>query len=131
MPKDVMYGKTLRKSYARVPEEQEMPHLLEIQKNSYNWFLEKGLREVFDEEDAVSDYTGKLELSFINYSMTEKPKYSEQECKARDTTYAAPLKQSRAEQSRAEHGLTAPFLRLAIARRLKLNTTFVMDNRWT
>ena len=94
MPKDVMYGKTPRKSFARVPEEQEMPHLLEIQKNSYRWFLEKGLKDVFDEVDSVTYYSGNLELSFVNYSMTEKPKYSEQECKARDATYAAPLKVS-------------------------------------
>ena len=94
MPKDVMYGKTLRKSYARVPEEQEMPHLLEIQKNSYRWFLDQGLKDVFSEVDSVTDYTGNLELSFVNYSMTDKPKYSEQECKARDATYAAPLKVS-------------------------------------
>ena len=89
-----MYGKTLRKSFARVAEVQEMPHLLEVQRNSYQWFLEQGLREVFDEVDAVSDYSGNLELSFVGYSINEKPKYSEQECKARDATYAAPLKVS-------------------------------------
>ena len=94
MPKDVMYGKTLRKSFARVPEVQEMPHLLEVQKNSYRWFLEQGLKEVFDEVDSVTDYSGNLELSFVGYSISEKPKYSEQECKARDATYAAPLKVS-------------------------------------
>ena len=92
MPKDVYYGKTLRKSYARVQEIQDMPHLLEIQKNSYKWFLEQGLKEVFNDVDSVADYSGNLELSFIGYSMNEKPKYSEQECKARDATYAAPLK---------------------------------------
>ncbi len=91
-PKDVYYGKTLRKSFARTPEIQEMPHLLEVQKNSYRWFLETGLKEVFDEVESVTDYSGNLELSFVSYSMNEKPKYSEQECKARDTTYAAPLK---------------------------------------
>ena len=89
-----MYGKTLRKSFARVPEVQEMPHLLEVQKNSYRWFLEQGLKEVFDEVDSVTDYSGNLELSFVGYSISEKPKYSEQECKARDATYAAPLKVS-------------------------------------
>ena len=89
-----MYGKTLRKSFARVPEVQEMPHLLEVQRNSYHWFLEQGLREVFDEVDSVTDYSGNLELSFVGYSINEKPKYSEQECKARDATYAAPLKVS-------------------------------------
>ena len=94
MPKDVLYGKTLRKSFARYEEIQDMPNLLEIQKKSYKWFLETGLREVFRDTDAVTDYSGKLELSFIDYSMDEKPKYTEEECKARDATYAAPLKVS-------------------------------------
>ena len=94
MPKDVLYGKTLRKSFARYEEIQDMPNLLEIQKKSYNWFLETGLREVFRDTDAVTDYSGNLELSFVDYSMDEKPKYSEEECKARDATYAAPLKVS-------------------------------------
>ena len=92
MPKDVMYGKTLRKSFARTQEIMEMPNLLEIQKSSYKWFLESGLREVFKDVDSVTDYSGNLELSFIDYSMNEKPKYNEEECKARDATYAAPLK---------------------------------------
>ena len=92
MPKDVLYGKTLRKSFARVDEIQDMPNLLEIQKSSYKWFLETGLREVFKDVDSVTDYSGNLELSFIDYSMDEKPKYNEEECKARDATYAKPLK---------------------------------------
>ena len=92
MPKDVLYGKTLRKSFARTPEIMDMPNLLEIQKSSYKWFLETGLHEVFRDVDSVTDYTGNLELSFIDYSMNEKPKYTEEECKARDATYAAPLK---------------------------------------
>ena len=92
MPTDVLYGKTLRKSFARTQEIMDMPNLLEIQKSSYKWFLETGLREVFKETDAVTDYSGNLELSFIDYSMDEKPKYTEEECKARDATYAAPLK---------------------------------------
>ncbi len=92
MPHDVMYGKTLRKSYARTGEIQEMPNLLEIQKESYKWFLEEGLRDVFTDVDSVSDYSGNLKLSFVDYSMNEKPKYTEEECKARDATYAAPLK---------------------------------------
>ncbi len=92
MPRDVYYGKTLRKSFARVQEVQEMPNLLEIQKTSYRWFLDEGLRDVFRDVATVTDYSGTLELSFVDYSMTEKPKYSEQECKARDATYAAPLK---------------------------------------
>ena len=92
MTKDVLYGKTLRKSFARTQEIQDMPNLLEIQKSSYQWFLNTGLREVFKDTDAVADYSGNLELSFVDFSMDEKPKYNEEECKARDATYAAPLK---------------------------------------
>ena len=94
MPKDVQYGRTIRKSYARAEEIQDMPHLLEIQKNSYKWFLDEGLREVFKGVAAITDYSGNLELSFVDYSMNEPPKYSEEECKARDATYAATLKVS-------------------------------------
>ena len=94
MPQDVQYGRTIRKSYARAEEIQDMPHLLEIQKNSYKWFLDEGLREVFKGVAAITDYSGNLELSFVDYSMNEPPKYSEEECKARDATYAAPLKVS-------------------------------------
>ena len=92
MPTDVLYGKTLRKSFARTPEIMDMPNLLEIQKSSYEWFLNTGLKEVFRDVDAVTDYSGNLELSFIDYSMNDEPKYSEEECKARDATYARPLK---------------------------------------
>lgn len=71
-----------------------MPNLLEIQKNSYKWFLEEGLRDVFKDVDVITDYSGNLELRFVDYAMDEKPKYTEEECKARDATYAAPLKVS-------------------------------------
>jgi len=94
MPKDVMYGKTLRKSYAKTEEIQDMPNLLEVQKHSYRWFLETGLREVFRDVAAITDHTGNLELTFIDYNMNENPKYSVEECKARDATYAAPIKVS-------------------------------------
>ena len=90
--KDVYYGRTLRKSFARYQEILEMPNLLEVQKKSYQWFLDTGLREVFKEVAAITDYAGNLELSFIDYSMDEKPKYDVEECKARDATYAAPIK---------------------------------------
>jgi DNA-directed RNA polymerase subunit beta len=92
MVKDVSYGKVVRKSYSKISEIQDMPDLLEVQKSSYKWFLETGLREVFKDVASISDYSGNLELSFIDYSMDEKPKYTEEECKARDATYAAPLK---------------------------------------
>ncbi|MCI7157884.1 MAG: DNA-directed RNA polymerase subunit beta, partial [Flintibacter sp.] len=90
--KDVYYGRTLRKSFARYQEILEMPNLLEVQKKSYQWFLDTGLREVFKDVAAITDYAGNLELSFIDYSMDEKPKYDVEECKARDATYAAPIK---------------------------------------
>ena len=92
MVKDVYYGKTLRKSFARHEEVLDMPNLLEIQKKSYQWFLDTGLQEVFRDVAAIGDYAGNLELSFIDFTMDEKPKYSVEECKARDATYAAPLK---------------------------------------
>ncbi|MCL2226407.1 MAG: DNA-directed RNA polymerase subunit beta [Oscillospiraceae bacterium] len=94
MPKDVVYGKTLRKSYAKTDEVQEMPNLLEIQKHSYNWFLDTGLREVFRDVAAITDHSGSLELSFIDFNMNENPKYSVEECKSRDATFAAPIKVS-------------------------------------
>ena len=94
MAKDKYYGKTLRKNFARHEEIMSMPNLLEIQKTSYQWFLDTGLREVFADVGAITDYAGTLELSFIDYSMDEPPKYNVEECKARDATYAAPLKVS-------------------------------------
>ncbi len=92
MVKDVYFGNTLRKSFARKQEITEMPGLLDIQKKSYRWFLETGLREVFKDVGSISDYAGNLELSFIDFSMKEKPKYNVETCKARDATYAAPIK---------------------------------------
>ena len=94
MAKDKYYGKTLRKNFARHEEVMAMPNLLEIQKKSYQWFLDTGLREVFADVASIVDYAGNLELSFIDYSMDEKPKYDVEECKARDATYAAPMKVS-------------------------------------
>ena len=90
--KDVWYGKTMRKSFARSEEILEMPYLLEIQKKSYKWFLETGLQEVFNDVDSITDYAGNLELSFISFSMDDPPKYTIEECKAQDMTYAAPMK---------------------------------------
>ncbi len=90
--KDVQHGKTTRKSFARIDEILEMPNLIEVQKKSYQWFLDDGLREVFADTASITDYTGNLELSFLDYSMDEEPKYSVEECKARDATYASPLK---------------------------------------
>ena len=94
MAKNKMYGKTLRKNFARHEEIVEMPNLLALQKKSYQWFLDTGLREVFSDVASISNYAGNLELSFIDYKMDEAPKYDVLECKARDATYAAPLKVS-------------------------------------
>ena len=89
---DVMYGKTLRKSFAKHKEILPIPNMLKIQKDSYAWFLNEGLHEVFKDVDTICDYTGNLELSFLDYSMNEPPKYTVEECKERDATYAKPIK---------------------------------------
>ena len=90
--KEVLYGKTLRHSFAKYEEILEMPNLLKIQKDSYNWFLNEGLKEVFRDVGAITDYTGNLELTFKDFSMDENPKYTVEECKERDATYAKPIK---------------------------------------
>ena len=92
MVKDQYFGKTLRKSYAKYNEILEMPNMLKIQKDSYQWFLDEGLREVFKDVGVITDFSGKLELSFLDYSMEDKPKYTIEECKERDATYARPIK---------------------------------------
>ena len=90
--KDVELGTTTRKSFAKINEVMQMPNLIEVQKKSYQWFLDEGLKEVFRDIGSISDYTGNLVLDFIDYSMDDAPKYSIAECKSRDTTYAKPLK---------------------------------------
>ncbi len=90
--KPVKLGKNTRMSFAGINEVMQMPNLIEVQKNSYKWFLDVGLREVFRDIDEITDYTGNLVLTFIDYRMDEKPKYSVTECKERDATYAAPLR---------------------------------------
>ena len=90
--KPVKLGKNVRMSFSRINEVLEMPNLIEVQKNSYQWFLEKGLKEVFDDMSAITDYTGNLVLDFIDYHLDPEPKYSVEECKERDVTYAAPLR---------------------------------------
>ena len=85
-------GKNTRMSFAKINEVLEMPNLIEVQKNSYKWFLEEGLKEVFRDVAAISDYNGNLELNFIDYRIDDTPKYSVAECKERDVTYSAPLR---------------------------------------
>ncbi len=92
MVKDVYYGKTLRKSYQKHDVILDMPNMLRIQKDSYENFLKNGLQEVFQDVGAITDYTGNLELSFLDFSMNEPPKYTVDECRERDATYAKPIK---------------------------------------
>ena len=92
MVKDVMFGKTMRKSYAKYEEILDIPNMLKIQKDSYQWFLDEGLREVFKDVGTISDFSGKLELSFLDYTMEDKAKYTIEECRERDATYAKPIK---------------------------------------
>ncbi|MEE1086787.1 MAG: DNA-directed RNA polymerase subunit beta [Schaedlerella sp.] len=86
-------GKSSRMSYSRQKEVLQMPNLIEVQKNSYEWFLDKGLREVFDDISPIADYSGQLSLEFVDFRLCEdEVKYTIDECKERDATYAAPLK---------------------------------------
>ena len=88
----VSVGKSIRMSYSNIDEVMDMPNLIEVQKNSYNWFLEEGLKEVFNDISPITDYSGNLILEFVDYSLEGKPKYGVEECKERDVTYSAPLK---------------------------------------
>ncbi|HJF94822.1 MAG TPA: DNA-directed RNA polymerase subunit beta [Lachnoclostridium phocaeense] len=86
-------GKNSRMSYSRQKEVLQMPNLIEVQKDSYQWFLDEGLKEVFDDISPITDYSGHLSLEFVDFTLCEKDvKYSIEECKERDATYAAPLK---------------------------------------
>ena len=90
--KPVQLGKNVRMSFSRIGEVLEMPNLIEVQKNSYQWFLNEGLKEVFHDVSPITDYQGNLVLDFIDYRLDDTPKYTIAECKERDTTYAAPLR---------------------------------------
>ena len=91
--KPVKSGRNIRMSYSRQKEVLEMPNLIEVQKNSYDWFLKKGLKEVFEDISPITDYSGHLSLEFTDFSLCEEEaKYSIEECKERDATYEAPLK---------------------------------------
>ena len=90
--KPVKLGKTERMSFSHIDEVISMPNLIEVQKNSYQWFLDEGLKEVFHDIGTIEDYTGNLALSFVDFRLDKEPKYSIKECKERDVTYAAPLR---------------------------------------
>ena len=90
--KPVQLGKNTRMSFSKINEVMQMPNLIEVQKNSYQWFLNEGLKEVFRDVADITDYSGNLVLSFVGYRMDDTPKYTVKECKERDVTYAAPLR---------------------------------------
>ena len=90
--KKVRLGTNERYSFSKINEVLEMPNLIEVQKSSYRWFVEQGLKEVFDEMQPIRDYSNNLELTFLGYRFDEQPKYTILECKERDATYAAPLR---------------------------------------
>lgn len=90
--KPVKLGRNTRMSFSKINEVMQMPNLIEVQKNSYRWFLEEGLKEVFRDVADITDYSGNLVLSFVGYRMDDTPKYTVKECKERDVTYAAPLR---------------------------------------
>ena len=92
MPYPVTIGKRKRMSFSKIKEIADLPNLIEIQVDSYKWFLEEGLKEVFNDISPIEDYTGNLILEFVDYSLDDKPKYDIEECKERDATYCAPLK---------------------------------------
>ena len=92
MPHPVTISKRTRMSFSKIKEIADVPNLIEIQVDSYEWFLKEGLKEVFDDISPIEDYTGNLILEFVDYSLDDKPKYDIEECKERDATYCAPLK---------------------------------------
>ncbi len=92
MPQPVKYGRKTRMSFAKINEVATMPNLIDIQTKSYDWFVEEGLKEVFEDISPIKDYTGNLVLELVDYSLNDPPKYDQEECKERDATYAAPLK---------------------------------------
>ena len=92
MVHEVQLGKNSRLSYSKINEVLEMPNLIEVQKNSYRWFLDEGLKEVFHDVSPITDHSGNLILEFFDYSLDYNPKYSVEECKERDAKYAAPLR---------------------------------------
>jgi len=92
MPKAVKLGRKERQTFSKINEVAEMPNLIQIQTKSYDWFIEEGLQEVFEDISPIQDYSGNLVLEFIDYSISDPPKYDQEECKERDATYAAPLK---------------------------------------
>lgn len=115
--KDTQLGTMVRKNFAKINEVMKMPNLIEVQKSSYRWFLDEGLKEVFKDIGSITDYSCNLVLDFIDFTIDDEPKYSIAQCKARDVTYAKPLK-VRARLTNKETG------------EIKENTIFMGDFPW-
>ena len=92
MVREKKLGKTTRMSFAKIDDVLEMPNLVEVQKKSYRWFLDEGLREVLTDVSPITDYSGNLSIEFVDYRLDNKSKVPEEECKERDVNYAAPLR---------------------------------------
>ena len=92
MPKPIRLGKNERQTFSKISEVAQMPNLIQIQTKSYDWFIKEGLKEVFEDISPIQDYSGNLVLEFVDYYLSEPPKYDQETCKERDATYAAPLK---------------------------------------
>ena len=92
MPKPIKLGRKERQTFSKISEVAEMPNLIQIQTKSYEWFIKEGLKEVFEDISPIRDYSGNLELEFIDHSLSDSPKYDQETCKERDATYASPLK---------------------------------------
>ena len=92
MPKPIKVGRKERMTFSKINEVGTMPNLIDIQTKSYEWFLEEGLREVFEDISPIKDYSDNLILEFLDYSLSDTPKYGQEECKERDVTYEAPLR---------------------------------------
>ncbi len=123
----VQYGLRTRQSYSKINEALEMPNLLEVQLDSYNWFLETGLQEVFDDIDEITDYTGNLVLQFGDYTVDETPKYTIEECKERDQTYYVPLRVRARLINKAKNEVKEQIVYMADLHKMTDTGTFIVN----
>lgn len=121
------YGLRTRQSYSKIKEALEMPNLLEVQLDSYNWFLETGLQEVFNDIDEITDYTGNLVLQFGDYTVDETPKYTIEECKDRDQTYYVPLRVRARLINKAKNEVKEQIVYMADLHKMTDTGTFIVN----
>ena len=124
-------GKSIRMSFQRQKEVLEMPNLIEVQKNSYQWFLDEGLKEVFDDISPIEDYSGKLSLEFVDFKLCEdeidKNKNTIEKCKERDATFAAPLKVKVRLHNKEKDEITEPEIFMGDLPLMTATGTFVIN----